>query len=84
MEKLLPPPETRVAGEILTSARQAEAVGRARESVAAAREAIEQGFPPDAVLTEVEAAMGALGELSGRSVRADVTEQIFARFCVGK
>ncbi len=84
VEKLLPPPETRVAGEILTSARQAEAVGRARESVAAAREAIEQGFPPDAVLTEVEAAMGALGELSGRSVRADVTEQIFARFCVGK
>lgn len=82
--RLLPPPETRAAGEILTSARQAEAVGRARESVAAAREAMEAGFPPDAVLTETEAAMEALGELSGRSVRSDVTEQIFSRFCVGK
>lgn len=84
VRKLLRPPETRAVGEILTSARQAEAVGRARESVAAAREAMEQGFPPDAVLTETEAAMEALGELSGRNVRADVTDRIFSRFCVGK
>ena len=41
-------------------------------------------FAPDAVLTESEEAMAALGELSGRTVRDDITEQIFARFCVGK
>ena len=40
--------------------------------------------PPDAVLTETEEAMSALGELSGRTVRADITDRIFERFCVGK
>ena len=72
------------AGEILTNARQAEAVARARESIRAARAAVEQGCTPDIVLTECEAAMAALGELSGRSVREDVTARIFERFCVGK
>ena len=72
------------AGEILTNARQADAVARACQSVAAAREAMEIGMPPDAVLTESEEAMAALGELSGKTVREDITEQIFARFCVGK
>ena len=43
-----------------------------------------QGFTPDAVLTETESAMSALGELSGRSIREDVTNRIFQRFCVGK
>jgi len=28
--------------------------------------------------------MQALGELTGASIREDVTNQIFARFCVGK
>ena len=64
--------------------RQTRAVARAAQSVAAAREALETGMPPDAVLTESEEAMAALGELSGRTVRDDITEQIFARFCVGK
>ena len=72
------------AGEILTNARQADAVGRALQSVAAARQALVSGMPPDAVLTESEEAMAALGELSGKTVREDITEQIFARFCVGK
>ena len=42
------------------------------------------GIAPDAVLTEVEGALAALGELSGRTVREDVTNGIFSRFCVGK
>ena len=72
------------AGEILTNARQAEAVSRALESLRAALSAMEEGRTPDIVLTESEAAMAALGELSGRSVREDVTDRIFRRFCVGK
>ena len=45
---------------------------------------MEEGWPPDAVLTECEGAMQALAELTGRLVREDVTERIFSRFCVGK
>ena len=50
----------------------------------AALDAMFRGMTPDIVLTETEGAMSALGELSGRTVREDVTNRIFARFCVGK
>lgn len=81
--RLFPLPQV-PAGEILTNARQAEAVGRAVEAMEAAREAMALGMTPDIVLTETEGAMSALGELSGRTVREDVTNRIFQRFCVGK
>ncbi|MBR0161086.1 MAG: tRNA uridine-5-carboxymethylaminomethyl(34) synthesis GTPase MnmE [Oscillospiraceae bacterium] len=72
------------AGEILTNARQANAVGRAAESLEAALTALENGMTPDIVLTESERAMQALGELTGSSVTEDITNRIFSRFCVGK
>ena len=78
-----PLPET-AAGEILTNARQAEVIGRALERLRAGREALAGGWPADAVLTECEAVMEALAELTGRVVRQDVTDAIFSRFCVGK
>ena len=72
------------AGAMLTNARQAQA---ARAALAALREAetgLLAGVTPDAVLTDVEAALEALAELTGRAVREDVVERIFSRFCVGK
>lgn len=83
ISKLFPLPQV-PAGEILTNARQAEAVGRAIEHLDAALEAMDAGMTPDIVLTEAEGLMQALGELSGRTVREDVTNRIFQRFCVGK
>ena len=80
---LFPLPEV-PAGEILTNARQYDAVGRAVEAMEAALAAMDEGRTPDIVLTESEGALAALGELTGRSVREDVTARIFARFCVGK
>lgn len=72
------------AGEILTNARQFDAVSRALESMKAAGGAMRSGCTPDIVLTETETAMAALGELTGRTVREEVTNRIFERFCVGK
>ena len=57
---------------------------RAAESIRAALAAMKAGITPDAVLIELEAAMEALGELTGRTVREDITQGIFSRFCVGK
>lgn len=71
-------------GSLLTNARQAEAAGRARQSVGRAAAALSAGISPDAVLSDVEEALSALGELTGRLVREDVTARIFERFCVGK
>jgi len=39
---------------------------------------------PDAVLVDVEAAMEALGEITGQTMREEITNRIFSRFCVGK
>ena len=83
IEELYPQPAV-PAGEILTNARQADAIRRALAAIGAAEDAMSAGMTPDIVLTETEAAMQALGELTGRSVREDVTNRIFSRFCVGK
>ena len=83
VKSIFPVPDS-PAGEILTNARQAEAVNRALVSLRAAYDALLSGCTPDIVLTEAEGAMSALGELSGRTVREDVTNRIFERFCVGK
>ena len=84
VKALFPPEETAAVGEVLTNPRQADAVRRALEYVRAAEDAMDALVTPDAVLTEIEGALTALGELSGRVVREDITNGIFARFCVGK
>lgn len=71
-------------GSLLTNARQTDAVRRAAQSLDAAIASLRAGMTPDAVLVDAEAAMTALGELTGRVVREDITNRIFERFCVGK
>lgn len=39
---------------------------------------------PDAVLTDGEEALDALGELTGRTAKEEIVSRIFSRFCVGK
>lgn len=83
VKRMFPMPDA-PAGEILTNARQAEAVQRALDALYISRRDMDAGCTPDIVLTELEEAMSALGELTGRTVREDVTNRIFERFCVGK
>lgn len=82
--QLFPKGSDSAYGELLSNARQAQAARRALEGVERARQALEAGMTPDALLTDVEAALQALGELTGQSVGEDVTARIFQRFCVGK
>ena len=81
---LFPTGGPEAAGELLTNARQADAARRALAAVERAGAALEAGVTPDALLTDAEEALSALGELTGASVREDVTDRIFRRFCVGK
>ena len=71
-------------GSILTNPRQFDAIRRAYEAMLAALKGLQQGRTPDAVLIDVEAAMEAMGEVTGNTVREDITARIFERFCVGK
>ena len=74
----LPASEAR-AGEMLAPLELA-----ALDSVRAAKDALQSGMTPDVVLTEVEQAENALGELTGHTAREDMVARIFERFCVGK
>ena len=71
-------------GSILTNARQYDACRRAYEAMRESLKGLKLGQTPDAVLTDVEAAMEAMGEVTGATVREDITARIFERFCVGK
>ena len=71
-------------GSILTNARQFDAIRRAHGAIVSALRGLRMGFTPDAVLTDVEEAMEAMGEVTGATVREDITSRIFERFCVGK
>ncbi len=71
-------------GSLLTNARQFGAIHSAAQAITRGRESLLLGLTPDAVLTDVEDAMSALGEVTGTTVREDITNRIFERFCVGK
>ena len=71
-------------GSILTNARQYDAIRRAYEAMLRALQGLQLGLTPDAVLTDVEDAMLSMGEITGATVREDITAKIFERFCVGK
>ena len=71
-------------GSILTNARQYDACRRSYEALLRCLQGLQLGQTPDAVLTDVEEAMEAMGEVTGATVREDITARIFERFCVGK
>ena len=71
-------------GSILTNARQFDACRRAYEAMLRSLKGLQLGLTPDAVLTDVEEAMEAMGEVTGATVREDISNRIFERFCVGK
>ncbi len=76
--------DTPCDGSVLTNARQYDAIRRAYEAMLSALKGLQLGLTPDAVLTDVEEAMEAMGEVTGSVVREDITARIFERFCVGK
>lgn len=76
--------DTPCDGSILTNPRQFDAIARSYEAMLRVLQAMQLGQTPDAVLTDIEAAMEAMGEVTGATVREDITARIFERFCVGK
>lgn len=71
-------------GGILTNLRQRESVSLAMEAATRCVDAMEMGLTADLVGLDVSAAAQALGELTGTSVKEQMIEDIFKRFCVGK
>jgi tRNA modification GTPase len=68
----------------LASARQADAVARAREALAHARATVDAAEPVDLIAPELLLAVAALGEITGAEATEAVLDGVFARFCIGK
>jgi len=84
IQKLFPVFKQNTACDLLTNTRQAEAVSRAKNSICSAITALTATITPDAVLIDLEAAIAAIGEVTGKTMREDIVSRIFERFCVGK
>ena len=76
--------DTPCDGSVLTNARQYDAIRRASDAIGRSLKGLRRGLTPDMVLIDVEEAMEAMGEVTGATVREDITARIFERFCVGK
>ena len=69
-------------GPMVTNLRQKEALLRAKEALERVRSA--EGLPEDLLTIDLSEAADAIGDLIGKSVKDDVIEDIFSRFCLGK
>ncbi len=68
---------------VITNARQYAAVNEAFDHATAALDTLDV-LGADLACTELELAMGCIGELDGRKITEEVVDRIFHRFCVGK
>ncbi|MBW1776334.1 MAG: tRNA uridine-5-carboxymethylaminomethyl(34) synthesis GTPase MnmE [Deltaproteobacteria bacterium] len=74
----------RLEDPLVPNLRQKEALGRALESARAASESFSLGRSPELVCMDVNDAMDALNEILGETLRPDVLDAVFSRFCIGK
>ncbi|MGP1454741.1 MAG: tRNA uridine-5-carboxymethylaminomethyl(34) synthesis GTPase MnmE [Treponema sp.] len=49
-----------------------------------AKQAAKMGYPPDAIMQDIEDAVQLLGEITGEVHTDDILDSIFSHFCVGK
>ena len=69
---------------IISSERQRHLVTQAIEALRNALNTLDASLPLDMLTLDLEAAMQALGEITGEVTTADMLERMFSRFCVGK
>jgi tRNA modification GTPase len=68
----------------LASARQADAVARARDALDLAGATLTAGGPLDLVAPDLVATSASLGEITGAEATEAILDGVFARFCIGK
>ena len=69
---------------IIESARQRDELVRARTALSNSIRMAREEIPLDLIAVEVQEALDALGTLTGEVTSADILENIFSGFCVGK
>jgi tRNA modification GTPase len=73
-----------VSGSVIPNLRQKELLERSLASAAAAAADVVNGSAPELVSINLTQAVDGLGEILGSTVKVDILDAIFSRFCIGK
>lgn len=68
----------------VSNVRHQDALERTKGALLDVMRTLEGGHPLDLVAPDLRAAWEALGEITGETVSADLLDEIFSRFCIGK
>ncbi|SCW37595.1 tRNA modification GTPase [Ruminococcaceae bacterium YRB3002] len=72
------------SGLVITARRHYEALSEARDRLDEAQGVLGQGVGLEVVSSVIRASLDLMGEVSGKTVSADLAKTIFERFCIGK
>ena len=72
------------SGVVITGRRHYETLSEATDKLREARNALAAGAGLDVVSSVTRAALDLIGEITGKTVSADLAKKIFDKFCIGK
>ena len=70
--------------EVMINARHQDALRRAREALARATSALQEGLTLELAASDLRIAVNAVGEVVGQTATEDLLDRIFGEFCIGK
>lgn len=68
----------------LANARQMQLMEKCLDSIKKANQAMHDGIPVDLIVVDLYDAWHALKEILGQEAKADLLDELFSRFCIGK
>lgn len=71
-------------GLLVSNVRHIDALKKCRDSLIKAKELLRDRLSPEFVSEEIKVAVNFLDNITGRNIDADLLENIFSRFCIGK
>lgn len=71
-------------GLTISSSRQHHSLKKAREALFDGISALEMGVDLDCAAIDLAGALSALGEITGKTLKEDVIDRMFEKFCLGK
>jgi tRNA modification GTPase len=84
LELILSGRATASGAPMVSNPRHRDLLRRARDHVAQALAALDEGWPHDLLAIDVTEAVEALGEITGETASEELLETIFGQFCIGK
>jgi len=69
---------------MLSNARHYEAVTRAHKAIGSVQQGLRDGISGELLSLDLQDCLNALGEVTGQITNAEVLQNIFSKFCIGK